>query len=194
MGEKNGNGTCNSRSARMRIAVWIVFVVGGWALGYYLDRLIWHRLFVFTFYHLISALAGIVLFQTMRKIARNTGRFLHDHGRRGDIPRFETNVLVTDGYYRYMRHPMHQGLMLAPLAIALLAGSPSFLLIVAPLEILLMYVMIATLEEKEAIKKFGDDYRAFLRRVPRFCLRWECWKMLIYGLSEENNAHGEAKV
>jgi len=191
---KSGNKVCESRSARMRIAVWIVFVVGGWVAGYYLDRMLWHRLFVFTPYHLVSAVTGFVLFQVMRKIARNTGRFLHDHGRAGDIPRFETNVLVTGGYYRYMRHPMHQGLMLAPVAIALLAGSPSFLLIIAPLEIFLMYVMIATIEEQEAIKKFGDDYRRFMQRVPRFCCRCECWKMLIFGLPEENNTRGEVEV
>jgi len=58
------------------------------------------------------------------------------------------------------------------------------LLIIAPLEIFLMYVMIATIEEQEAIKKFGDDYREFMRQCPRFCLRWECWKMLIQGIDK----------
>ena len=185
METRSGKRHCQSHSAQMRMIVWIIFILGGLALSYYLDKRIWQHLFVFTPYHLLSGLAGLILFQVMRKIAANTGRYLHKHGRQGDLPRFETNVLATGGYYRYMRHPMHQGLMLAPLAVGLLSGSPSFVLFVAPFEILLMYLLIVTVEEKEALRKFGEAYKEFMQKTPRFCFRPVCWKMLISGITGE---------
>ena len=88
-------------------------------------------------------------------------------------------VLVTDGLYALMRHPMHLGLLFFPLSVALLVGSPSFILIIAPLEMLLMVVMIKTLEEPEAIAKFGDAYREYRENVPMFCVRIACIRALL---------------
>jgi len=168
-------------SRYFRMFMWLLFIFGGAALGYYLDKRLFGRLYVGTWCHLICLAGGVALMQIIRRIARNTGRYLHDHGRRGQVPRLETNRLVTDGYYALMRHPMHQGLMLAPWAFGLLAGSPSFVLIVAPLEWLIIYVLILTFEEKEARRKFGQAYEHYARLTPRFCWSRNCWKKLIRG-------------
>ncbi|NPA45962.1 MAG: isoprenylcysteine carboxylmethyltransferase family protein [Chlorobi bacterium] len=166
-------------SRLFRILMWLLFIFGGAALAYTLDLRLFGRLYVWTPYHLLSAMTGFLLFQMLRRIARHTGRYLHDFGREGTLPRLETNRLVTTGYYALMRHPMHQGLMLGPFVFALLAGSPSFLFIVAPLEVLIIILLIIFYEEKEALKKFGDEYRAYMNRTPRFCFRPACWKALL---------------
>ncbi len=70
------------------------------------------------------------------KISKNTGRTLAKYGREGKLKRMQTNVLVKQEIYKYMRHPMHLGLFLFPLGIAFLIGSPSFILIIAPIEII----------------------------------------------------------
>jgi protein-S-isoprenylcysteine O-methyltransferase Ste14 len=63
-------------------------------------------------------------------------------------------------------------------SIAFLVGSPSFILIISPFEIILMLIMIKLLEEPEAIAKFGDEYREYKKMVPWFCFKIECLKEL----------------
>jgi len=69
---------------------------------------------------------------------------------------------------------MHFALLLAPPALAFLLGSLSFLLICAPLEMLLIVVLVKFIEEPGARQKFGDAYRDYQRRVPFFSLRRSC--------------------
>ena len=94
------------------------------------------------------------------------------------MPRFETNRLVTTGYYACMRHPMHFGLLFFPLSVALILGSVSFILFIAPVEMVFMIAMIKFFEEPEAIRKFGQEYLDYKNRVPMFSLKWNCLKPL----------------
>jgi protein-S-isoprenylcysteine O-methyltransferase Ste14 len=112
------------------------------------------------------------------RAGRNTGRWLARNGRKADIPRFETNKLVTTGYYEGMRHPMHFGLLLFPMSFALILGSLSSIFIVAPLEILFIIAMIKLVEEPGAIRKFRDQYRNYQKQVPIFAVRLSCLKQL----------------
>ncbi len=166
---------CKSKG---RIAGWIIAIFGGAALSVWLD-LHWFRdWFLNPWFHIISFLIGWYLMQLVRRGARNTGRFLSQNGREGDIPRFETNRLVKTGIYACMRHPMHLALLLWPWSFAFLLGSPSFILIIAPLEMLLMLVLIKTVEEPGAIHKFGDAYREYMKEVPWFNFKPECLRQL----------------
>ncbi|MHA1228444.1 MAG: methyltransferase family protein, partial [Candidatus Hodarchaeales archaeon] len=85
----------------------------------------------------------------------------------------------TTGFWECMRHPMHLALLFFPLSVALILGSPTFIIILAPLEILIMLAMIKFIEEPEAISKFGDAYREYQKQVPMFNLRPECWLQLL---------------
>ena len=162
----------------IRIIVWVVMIFGGAGLGFYLDSSIFpdvHRCILF---HLVSFILGVLLLKTVMIISRNTGRILAKFGRKGDLPRMETNSLVSKGPYKYMRHPMHLGLLFFPMAFALLVGSPSFILIIAPIEALFMILMIALIEEPGAEKKFGKEYDKYKSNKPWFCLKKKCLKEL----------------
>ena len=74
---------------------------------------------------------------------------------------------------------MHLGLLLFPMSFAFLIGSLSFILIVAPAEIIFMLVMIKFVEEPEAIKKFGKDYVEYKNQLPWFCFKIDCLKALL---------------
>ncbi len=113
------------------------------------------------------------------------GRELARQGREGEIPRLETNRLVTTGIYACTRHPMLFGLTLLPLGVALLLGSPTFILVVAPLEALFILAMILTLEEREAVAKFGEAYREYRKRTPLIPRTGECWRKLFGAASED---------
>ena len=162
-----------------RFFIWFLFLVGGGILGVFLDHLYFLSLWNNIYFHTISFVIGVVILFFVLRISKNTGRFLAKKGRKGDLPRMQTNVLVREGMYAYMRHPMHLGLMLFPLAIAFLLGSLSFILIIAPIEILLMLIMIFLIEEPEAIQKFGEVYKDYKTKTPAFCLKWKCIKILI---------------
>jgi protein-S-isoprenylcysteine O-methyltransferase Ste14 len=113
------------------------------------------------------------------RISKNTGRTLAKYGRKGEVKRMETNVLAKEGIYKYMRHPMHLGLFLFPVSIAFLVASPSFILIISPIEILFMLIMIKLAEEPEAVRKFGDEYLEYKKQTPMFCLKVDCLKELL---------------
>ena len=162
-----------------RLSMWIVMIFGGIAAGYYLDDLLFpnfHNNFVF---HIVSFVIGAFMLLFVLRVSKNTGRTLAKFGRKGDLPRMDTNELVTDGIYAYMRHPMHLGLLFFPLSVAFLVASLSFILIIAPAEILFMLIMIKLVEEREAIVKFGNDYREYMKRVPWFCFKIKCLKELL---------------
>jgi protein-S-isoprenylcysteine O-methyltransferase Ste14 len=161
-------------------------LIGGAFLGYYLDAILFNNIHSNLFFHTVSFFIGIIILWAVVKVSRNTGRSLAKYGREGNIKRMETNVLASEGIYKYMRHPMHLGLLFFPVGFAFLIGSPSFILIIAPLEIIFMLIMIKFVEEPEAIKKFGDDYKTYMKQVPGFCFSIICLKELFKDVPKNN--------
>jgi protein-S-isoprenylcysteine O-methyltransferase Ste14 len=162
-----------------RLALWFFLLFGGAAVGLWLDTRCFPRLVVSPLFHLLALVPGVAILWLVVRVSRITGRWLARHGREGELPRLETNRLVTTGPYACMRHPMHLGLLFFPMALALLLGSPSFVFMVAPAEMLLMVLLIRLLEEPEARRKFGDAYDAYRQRVPMFSIRPDCLRRLL---------------
>ncbi len=169
---------------KIRMIVWfiMIFLLGGVAL--YLDSKLFKDLFRSWIFHIASFVIGMPILLVVLRISKVTGRILARYGREGDIGRLETNKLVTQGPYQYMRHPMHLGLLFMPLAWGFLLGSPSFLIFFAPVEIIFILLMIKIVEEPEAKKKFGQEYEQFCKDRPWFCIKPECIKTLLF-LPEE---------
>ena len=44
--------------------------------------------------------------------------------------------------------------------------------------IVLVYTWLARREEKQMLARFGDEYRAYQRRVPMFLPGWRQWRRL----------------
>ena len=162
-----------------RMLIWVFMLIGGGVLSIWLDLRWFHTLFANPVFHLVTLVAGILLLRLVLRISRNTGRLLASMGREGAIARMETNKLVTTGIYSCMRHPMHFGLLFFPWSVGLILGSPTFILIIAPLEILFILVLIKFVEEPEAIRKFGNAYREYQKQVPGFTLRPDCWQQIL---------------
>jgi protein-S-isoprenylcysteine O-methyltransferase Ste14 len=77
--------------------------------------------------------------------------------------------LVTTGPYGVVRHPIYLGAFIFLAALALLAAN---LLIILP-TIALLTLLYAQLPEEERmlIERFGDKYRDYMKRTPRFIPR-----------------------
>ena len=173
--------------AVVRLVIWLIMLAGGVWGGLLLDRQLFPVIYRSPEAHLVGFIIGFFLLKTVMTVSRNTGRTLAKYGREGELPRMETNRLVTKGVYLYMRHPMHLGLLLFPFAIAFMAGSPSFILIIAPSEVIFMLLMIKWVEEPEAIRKFGAAYLKYAQHTPWFCLKRSCLQALFNKVGKTEN-------
>ncbi|UCG10165.1 MAG: isoprenylcysteine carboxylmethyltransferase family protein [Dehalococcoidia bacterium] len=76
--------------------------------------------------------------------------------------------LVTGGIYSRVRNPMVLGWIIMLIGVGLLLNSISLIFILTPLFMLLNFVYLKTIEEKEMEKKFGEEYLKYKQNVPMF--------------------------
>jgi len=77
----------------------------------------------------------------------------------------ESHKLIKDGPYRYLRHPAYLSNLMEYLGIPLIANAYYTLigvfLIYVPFNLIRLH-----LEEKELIRKFGEEYEDYRKKVP----------------------------
>jgi protein-S-isoprenylcysteine O-methyltransferase Ste14 len=78
----------------------------------------------------------------------------------------DTQVLVTSGIYRYIRHPLYGSLILLALGAFLKDISPISIALILVASIL--SVAIAKVEEKEDVRKFGERYLSYTQNTKMF--------------------------
>jgi len=76
------------------------------------------------------------------------------------------DVPITRGIYRYSRHPMHLGSLLIYLSVSLASASWVFLLIFVLQSVSI--TIAAVEEERYCLEKYGDAYREYMERTPRY--------------------------
>lgn len=79
----------------------------------------------------------------------------------------ESNALITDGVYRYSRHPMYLGFVLILVGLSLLLGSISPYIVVIVFAILMDVVFIRA-EESMLEAKFQDEWKEYKSKVRRW--------------------------
>ena len=82
-------------------------------------------------------------------------------------PYAPTTALTVQGPYRFTRNPMYLGLVLMTVGFALVMNSMWLVLVAVPVLLLLRNLVIVH-EERYLEGKFGDDYRAYCKRVRRW--------------------------
>jgi protein-S-isoprenylcysteine O-methyltransferase Ste14 len=78
--------------------------------------------------------------------------------------------LAIVGVYRYVRNPMYAGMLVVAGGIGVAFASDWTVVMLLPLALVLHYGIVLR-EERYLEGKFGDDYRRFKERVPR----WGIW-------------------
>ncbi|RUP00004.1 isoprenylcysteine carboxylmethyltransferase family protein [Hyphomicrobium sp.] len=91
------------------------------------------------------------------------------------LRRHETNVspfapttnLVTSGIFRWSRNPIYTGGTLVMLGLALLGGLDWIVVLTAP-SVLILHFGVVRPEESYLAGRFGEAYRLYQQRVPRY--------------------------
>lgn len=81
----------------------------------------------------------------------------------------QSNVLMADGPYRYVRNPLYVGLLFMAPAMALLMPVSGALFTVLAVPLFLLILIRG--EEKFLSAQIGESYRAYMRSVPRLVPR-----------------------
>ncbi len=108
-----------------------------------------------TVIHIVS---NTLMFGGLLIIARGWGRIHRAQG-----------TLVTYGLYAWVRHPQYSGLFL--ITVGLLIQWPTIVTVLTWPILPFMYSRLAHREEADMERLFGDAYRAYRERVPRFIPR-----------------------
>ena len=83
--------------------------------------------------------------------------------------KLEGTQLVISGPYAYVRNPLYIGNMLIYCGMCIMSNTLfPYLLIVVFIFFSVQYHFIVKLEEEFLLQKFGDDYKNYLKKVPKF--------------------------
>ncbi|PKL53665.1 MAG: isoprenylcysteine carboxyl methyltransferase [Candidatus Methanoperedenaceae archaeon HGW-Methanoperedenaceae-1] len=103
----------------------------------------------------VMAVSSIVIFFGLFLMSKGWSRI---HSAKGE--------LVTDGIYRYVRHPQYLGLII--ITIGMLIQWPTLITLAMWPVLITMYYKLAKREEAEATLAFGEIYEDYKQRAPMF--------------------------
>jgi protein-S-isoprenylcysteine O-methyltransferase Ste14 len=154
-----------NRSFWIALPLWLINAV---ALGLLAPRIYAHRVPRSFF----STLLGAMLVAAGLAMGRHVHR-VFGLKRLGGLPEVNpdrySGGVIRSGIYGRVRHPRYLEYMLSFVGWALLTGAVGFF-VLATLSIIL-YLIVAPLEERELLEHYGEEYSSYARQVPRFIPR-----------------------
>lgn len=87
------------------------------------------------------------------------------------VPVNPPEVLLTSGPYLWVRNPMVTGVFAVLFGLGLILQSMAVVLIWTPAYVLLHWIELKRVEEPELVRRFGDAYVDYRKRVPMFIPR-----------------------
>jgi protein-S-isoprenylcysteine O-methyltransferase Ste14 len=116
----------------------------------------------------LLAAAGLTLFLYTVFLFRTIGK--------GTLaPWTPTQKLVITGPYKYCRNPMITGVLLILLGESLFLHSTN-ILIWAGIFVIINTIYFILVEERSMLQRFGNDYRAYKKQVPRWLPKLKPYK------------------
>ncbi len=130
--------------------------------GWFNDPLAWHQLISW-----ILLFACVIPFVLGVQALRRRGRPDAQKRAEPELVGFErTTKLVTDGVYKYIRHPLYSSLFLLNWGIFFKDPSASGFILAICASLLL--VATAKTDEAECIETFGTEYRQYMQQTRMF--------------------------
>jgi len=89
----------------------------------------------------------------------------------------QTSVVVDSGIYSVVRHPMYLSFIL--IFVSLILISQHWLSLIFSIPNIVYFYLNMGKEEISSVNKFGDEYRGYMRKVPRINLIWGIIKLCL---------------
>jgi protein-S-isoprenylcysteine O-methyltransferase Ste14 len=122
----------------------------------------------------VRALGGLLLLGAAAALVHSFVRFVVE-GVGTPAPIAPTRHLVVGGLYRHVRNPMYLAVLAAIAGQALWLGRQALLLYGAAV-LVAVASFVRLYEEPTLLEKFGADYEAYRRAVPRWWPRLKPWE------------------
>jgi len=124
---------------------------------------------------MLSGLFGWLPIYTFRRLGRVEGRGY-----------MRTSVLVDRGVFGIVRHPQYLAGVLMAIALPLITWH--WLVVVLGLIAVPIYYLNTYDGEEACIKKFGDEYLDYMKRVPRLNFLLGLWRMIRRKIAGDSSA------
>lgn len=95
---------------------------------------------------------------------------LYIGGRKDNI-----HLVICEGPYSVIRHPLYFGTVLIGASTAFFVGSTIYAVALAITAVLYLGITLPK-EEQALIGIYGDAYRSYMKRIPRFWPRWSTYR------------------
>ena len=116
--------------------------------------------------HLIRLPLGAAVVVIGAFITISGGQALVRHGTNVN-PLRPTTALVTAGIFGWTRNPLYVGVLIALFGVALIFALDWLPLLIIP-SCVIMHFAVVRREERYLERKFGDEFRGYASRVPRY--------------------------
>jgi protein-S-isoprenylcysteine O-methyltransferase Ste14 len=123
---------------------------------------------------LLVAVGALLVLAGTAVLVHAFGRFVTE-GRGTPAPAAPTERLVIGGLYRHVRNPMYVAVVAVIVGQALLLGRPA-LLLYAVLICAIVAAFVYLYEEPVLLRRYGAQYEAYRRAVPRWLPRLRPWR------------------
>ena len=120
----------------------------------------WMNIILLVYIGVTFFIIGFFVFGGMARIA-----FLKKGGSPNDKKWLDTKKVVDSGIYAVVRHPIYIGFMFYVMGLMLV--SQHWLVLIFGIPIIFSFYQFMRIEEKGNIKRFGDDYKQYMKKVPR---------------------------
>jgi len=117
---------------------------------------------------------GIFILITGRLIRRPSGGFDVDIWYLVQMIYPEENREIKNGYYEFIRHPEYLGDSVAIIGLGILANN--ILALGVALLHAFSYIFVIKVEDDELIRRFGDSFKEYQKKVPAFFPKYGNWK------------------
>ena len=136
---------CIGIIAQFALGLFFLYNCAGLDALLYIGRAIWAASFVLGW-------MPILVFRRRAGVQKGEG-YIH------------TTVLVDSGIYAVVRHPQYLAMILLSLALILI--SQHWVVAVIGIAVMASVYVVMWNEDKRLVEKFGDDYKRYMRAVPR---------------------------
>lgn len=125
-------------------------------------------------FNLLPIIFGLVLICLGLALMVRTIRLFATTGRGTLAPWDPTEKLVVRDVYRHVRNPMISGVFCVLLGEAVVLGAPPVLYWFV-MFVIVNAIYMPLVEERGLLRRFGEEYKAYKRHVPRWMPRLRPW-------------------